>query len=105
MARPTVPFLKLVEERRFDAKNKRHRAKLLENDSSLAFVAKNPDAPRLWKDLAEIQGRYRLVHGRIDRSHTSIAARQFQLSLERLDEDGQPLTLVVLWTSERQPKL
>ena len=36
--RPPVPLLKLVEARRFDPKNKRHRAKLLEDESLLEFV-------------------------------------------------------------------
>jgi hypothetical protein len=40
--------------------------------------------------LAEIQERYRRAHGALDRSYTSTAARQFQISLERLDENGEP---------------
>jgi hypothetical protein len=43
VARPVVPLLDLVQNGRFDAKNKRHRAKLLNDDSLLEFVAYNED--------------------------------------------------------------
>jgi hypothetical protein len=95
VARPVVPLLELVEERRFNANNKRHRAKLLEDDSLLEFVANN-EAPVLWVMLADLQVRYRGSHWTLDRSWTANAAREFQSSLERLDEDAQPLELLVL---------
>jgi hypothetical protein len=53
-------------------------------------VRESEVAPGLWVGLAEIQERYRRAHGMLDRSYTSTAARQFQLSLERLDENGEP---------------
>lgn len=43
--------------------------------------------PALWAGLAEIQERCRRAHGVLDRSYTSTAARQFELSLERRDEN------------------
>ena len=92
MARPSIPLLELVHERRFDARNKRHRAKLLEDDSLLDFVRESGCVTPLYAALAEIQTRYRQVHGTLDRSWSHGAAREFQLSLERLDEDGEPLT-------------
>ncbi len=96
MARPTVSLLSLVEERRFSARNKRHRRKLLEDDSLLEFVAENPDAPILWRQLAEIQERYRSVHGVLDRSAASGAASSFEAHVRRVDLDGEPLTLIVI---------
>ena len=96
MARPTVSLLSLVEERRFSARNKRHRRKLLEDDSLLEFVAGNPDAPVLWRELAEIQERYRSVRGVLDRSASAAAASSFEAHVRRLDLDGEPLTLIVL---------
>jgi hypothetical protein len=57
--RPAVPLLELVQERRFDAKNKRHRAKLLEDDSLLEYVAGNPAASTRLSMLADSQERYR----------------------------------------------
>jgi hypothetical protein len=65
--RPAVPLLELVEERRFDAKNKRHRAKVLGDDSLLEYVRGNGDASARLRMLAECQERYRrtvrLLHG------------------------------------------
>jgi hypothetical protein len=57
--RSSVPLLELVEERRFDAKNKRHRAKLLNDDSLLEYVAGNPDVSTRLRMLADSQERYR----------------------------------------------
>jgi hypothetical protein len=86
--RPRVPLLELVETRRFDARNKRHRAKLLEDDSLLAFVAKNPGVPVRLTMLAECQGRYRWV---AERRHVSVwEARQFEAGVRRLGDDGEP---------------
>ena len=50
----------------------------------------NEGAPSLLRQLADIQVRYRNAHRCLDRSHTSMATRQFQSSLERLDEDRSP---------------
>jgi hypothetical protein len=91
VARPAVPLLELVRSRRFDAKNKRHRARLLEDDSFLDFVRESEIVTPLHASLAEIQERYRRVYGTLDRSYLNGAARSFQLSLERLDDDGEPL--------------
>ena len=96
MARPTVSLLSLVEERRFSARNKQHRRKLLEDDSLLAFVAENPDAPILRRQLAEIQERYWRVHGVWDRSSTAAAASSFEAHVRHLDLAGEPLELIVL---------
>jgi hypothetical protein len=90
LARPSTPLLELVRERRFDAENKRHRAKLLEDDSLLDFVRESEVVTPLYVALAEIQERYRRVNGTLDRSWSHGAARSFQLSLERLDENGEP---------------
>jgi hypothetical protein len=91
VARPVVPLLDLVQERRFKAKNKRHRQKLLEDDSLLEYVGWNEDAPLLWRELAELQERYRNAHRCLDRSHTSWAEGAFESSLRRLDDDGELL--------------
>jgi hypothetical protein len=88
VARPVVPLLDLVQNGRFDASNKRHRAKLLRDDSLLEFVGWNEDAPLLWRQLAELQERYRNAHSCLDRSYTSWAATAFESSLRRLDDDG-----------------
>jgi hypothetical protein len=92
VARPIVPLLKLVQERRFDATNKRHRAKLLEDDSLREFVAGNPGASARLRMLAECQERYR----RVSRSSTVTVweARQFEAGVRRLDDEGEPLPLV-----------
>jgi len=91
MARPPTPLLELVNERRFDAKDERHRAKLLEDDSLLEFVPESECVTTLYAALAQIQERYRRSHGTLDRSWSHGEARSFQLSLERLDDDGEPL--------------
>jgi hypothetical protein len=88
--RPPTPLLELVRERRFDAKNKRHRAKLLDDDSLLEFVRESECVTTLYAALAQIQERYRRSHGTLNRSWTHSEARSFQLSLERLGEDGEP---------------
>ena len=93
--RPPTPLLELVNERRFDAKNKRHRAKLLNDDSLLVFVRESEAVTPLYVALADIQERYRRSHGTLDRSWSHSEARSFQLSLERLDEDGEPLPEVL----------
>jgi hypothetical protein len=90
VARPTVHLLDLVRERRFNAKNQRHRAKLLEDDSLLDFVRESEFVAPLYTALAEIQTRYRQAYGVLDRSHTSGASRSFELSLKRLNENGEP---------------
>jgi hypothetical protein len=91
VARPTVPLLELVKQRRFDAKNQRHRAKLLEDESLQEFVRESECVTTLYAALGEIQERYRNAHRCLNRSYTSGAAREFQLSLERLDDDGELL--------------
>lgn len=73
-----------------DAKSKRHRAKLLTDNSLLDFVRESEFVTPLDVALAEIQERYRRAHGTLDRSYTSTAARRFQLALQRLDENGEP---------------
>jgi len=83
-----VPLLELVHERRFNAGSKRHRAKLLTDDSLLDFVQESEVVTLLYASLAQIQERYRQVYGTLDRSYSNGAARSFQLSLERLDADG-----------------
>jgi hypothetical protein len=90
LARPTIPLLELVQERRFDAGNKRHRAKLLHDDSLLDFVRQSDVVTPLYASLAQTQEHYRSVFGVLDRSHAHAAARSFQLSLERLDDNGEP---------------
>ena len=87
--RPPVPLLELVQERRFDAKNKRHRAKLAEDDSLREFVAENPGASARLRMLAECQERYR----RVSRSSTVTVweARQFEAGVRRLDDEGEPV--------------
>jgi hypothetical protein len=42
--RPPTPPLELVQERRFDAKNKRHRKNLRKDDSLLEYVRGNGGA-------------------------------------------------------------
>jgi hypothetical protein len=92
--RPRVPLLDLVETRRFDARNKRHRAKLVNDDSLLDFVRGNGDASVRLRMLAECQERYRRVSAL---STVSVwEARQFEACVRRLDEDAEPLPLVVL---------
>lgn len=76
--RPRVPLLELVETRRFDARNKRHRAKLLKDDSLLEFVAGNEGAPARLRDLAGLQRYYRTSGG-------TWAARAFQRLVEAGD--------------------
>jgi hypothetical protein len=44
----------------------------------------------LYASLAQIQERYRRVYGTLDRSWSHGAARSFQVSMERLDDDGEP---------------
>ena len=88
MARPTVSLLELVRERRFSWRNKRHRRKLLEDDSLIESVAWNEDAPPLWRSRVEIHFRYRHDYGLMDRSYTSGAARSFEKSLRLLDDHG-----------------
>jgi hypothetical protein len=93
MSKPVVPLLSLVQERRFDAKNKRHRRKLVEDDSLLEYVRGNPDpSPRL-RMLDECQERYRQVA-----AFTTVTvweARQFEAGVCRLGEDGEPLLIVL----------
>lgn len=91
MARPTVSLLELVRERRFSARNKRHRRKLLEDDSLIAYCEWNVDAPPLWRSLVEIQLRYRHDHGCLDRSYAAQGARSFESHLRLVGEDGEPL--------------
>jgi hypothetical protein len=86
--RPVVPLVKLVEEQRFDAKNRRHRRKLLDDDSLLVFVASH-EAPELWVQLADLQVRYRR-----DTSGRAWAAKQFELALRQRDEDGELLLVL-----------
>jgi hypothetical protein len=93
MARPVVPLLKLVQERRFDAKNKRYRAELLEDDSLLEFVAEDPGASVRLRMLAESQERYRRVAA--FSTVTVWEARQFEACVCRLDEEGEPLLVVL----------
>jgi hypothetical protein len=69
--RPAVSLLELVREGRFDANSKRHRRKLLEDDSLLEFVAGTEDAPATLIELAELQVRYRC-------ERSAWAARAFQ---------------------------
>jgi hypothetical protein len=64
--------------------------KLLYDDSLLEFVRESEAVTPLYASLAEIQERYRRVFGTLDRSHSNGAARSFQLSLERLDDNGEP---------------
>jgi hypothetical protein len=64
MARPVVPLLHLVQNRRFDARNKRHRAKPLNDDSLLEFVAYHEGASVRLQLAAEAQERYRQTHAR-----------------------------------------
>jgi hypothetical protein len=93
MARLAVPLLRLVEERRFDAKNRRHRRKLLKVESLLEFVAKSSDASVRPRMLAECQERYRWVAA--FSTVTVWEARQFEACVRRLDENGEPLMLIV----------
>jgi hypothetical protein len=88
MARPVVPLLRLVQERRFDPDNKRHRAKLLNDDSWLEFVAGNEDAPARLRELAGLQRQYRTSRG-------AWAARAFQRQVEAGHGDGGPLVTPV----------
>ncbi len=81
VARPTVSLLELVRERRFSARNKRHRRKLLEDDSLIAYCEWSEDAPPLWRSLVEIQLHYRHDYGLMDRSYTSQGARSFESHL------------------------
>jgi hypothetical protein len=81
--------LELVRSRRFDAKSKRHRAKLL-TETAFWISRESEFVTPLDVALAEIQERYRRAHGTLDRSYTSTAARRFQLALQRLDENGEP---------------
>jgi hypothetical protein len=92
--RPAVPLLELVQERRFDARNKRHRAKLLNDDSLLEYVRGNGDASIRLRMLADTQERYRQVAA--FSTVTVWEARQFEAGVRRLDDDGEPLTLLVL---------
>ena len=96
MARPAVSLLSLVEERRFSARKQEASAKAARGRFGLEFVASNEGAPILWRQLAEIQERYRRVHGVLDRSSTFGAASSFEAHVRRLDLDGEPLTLIVL---------
>jgi 5-methylcytosine-specific restriction enzyme A len=91
--RPPTPLLELVQERRFDGKNKRHRAKLARDDSLLEYVAENPDASARMRMLAETQERYRRT-GAVSTT-TVWEARQFEAGVRRLGEDGEPLLLVL----------
>jgi hypothetical protein len=89
MARPVVPLLNLVRERRFDAKNKRHRAKLLTDDSLLEFVAWNEVASVRLRVAAKAQERYRQSHasGGVE----MWPAGMVEACARRLDDDGEPL--------------
>ena len=93
MARPTTPLLELVQERRFDATNKRHRRKLLEDDSLLESVRGNLDASVRLRMLAETQERYRQTAALS--TVTVWEARQFEAAVCRLGEDGEPLLIVL----------
>jgi hypothetical protein len=88
--RPPTPLLELVRERRFNARSKRHRAKLLHDDSLLDFVRESEVVTTLEAGLARIQERYREEAHISNISSTYALARSFQESLERLDEDGEP---------------
>jgi hypothetical protein len=79
MARPVVPLLRLVQEGRFDPDNKRHRAKLLKDDSLLEFVRDNEQASERLRTLAQLQWRARYEGG-------GWPARQFQRVVEAGDE-------------------
>jgi hypothetical protein len=94
VARPSTLLLELVQERRFDAKNKRHRAKLLEDDSLLEYVRGNGDASTRLRTLAECQERYRRVAA--FSTVTVWEALRFEAGVRRLDDEGEPLPLVVL---------
>ena len=85
-----MPLLELVRERRFSWRNKRHRRKLLEDDSLIAYCEGNEDAPPLWRSLVEIQLRYRHDHGCLDRSYTAQGARSFESHVRLVGEDGEP---------------
>jgi hypothetical protein len=91
MARPVVPLLDLVQERRFNAKNKRHKRKLLEDDSLLEFVACNEDAPVRLQMAAEAQERYRQSHA--SGGVQMWPAGQVEMCAHRMDDDGEPLDL------------
>jgi hypothetical protein len=89
VARPVVPLLDLVENRRFDARNKRHRAKLLDDDSLLEFVAWNEDASVRLRMAAEAQQRYR--------EFAAVGGAQLwpaglvEVCARRMGDDGEPL--------------
>jgi hypothetical protein len=89
-----VPLLELVQERRFDARNKRHRAKLLKDDSLLELVTGNPGASVRLSMLADAQERYRRVAA--FSTVTVWEARQFEAGVRRLDDEGEPLPLLVV---------
>jgi hypothetical protein len=91
--RPAVPLLEPVQERRFDAMNTRHRAKLLEDDSLIECVAGNPGASTRLRMLAESQERYRRPAA--FSTVTVWEARQFEAGVRRLGEDGEPLLVVL----------
>jgi hypothetical protein len=80
---------RLVQERRSDAQNKRHRRKLLNDDSLLDFVRESEVVTVLDSSLAQIQERYRVAAHTSNRSATFSHARSFQVSLERLDDNGE----------------
>jgi hypothetical protein len=61
--RPAVFLLELVREGKFNGESRRHRRKLLTDDSLLEFVAASEDAPATLVELAEIQMRYRRERG------------------------------------------
>jgi hypothetical protein len=93
VARPTLALRELVQERRFDAKNKRHRAKLLEDDSLLEYVRGNGEASVRLRMLADAQERYRRTA--TFSTVTVWEARQFEAGVRRLGEDGEPLLIVL----------
>jgi hypothetical protein len=84
-----VPLLELVRSGRFNANNRKHRLKLLRGDSLLEFLAGTEDAPATLIELGEIQMRYRA-------ERSAWAARPFERLSRSGNEDGEPLTLVVL---------
>jgi hypothetical protein len=60
----------------------------------LEYVAGNPDVSTRLRMLADAQERYRQVAA--FSAVTVWEARQFEAGVRRLDEDGEPLTLIVL---------
>jgi hypothetical protein len=92
--RPPTRLLELVQERRFAAKDKRHRESFARTTPLLAYVAENPGASARLRMLAECQGRYRRTAA--FSTVTVWEARQIEVGVRRLDDEGEPLPLIVL---------